>query len=82
METNDDKILILTCCSSFYVHNSNGSFNRKIPMGSKWLDLGIENSMHKLKRIDRIMKNPYAYIKKNKIVENFKIEGVYHEWKI
>ena len=78
MEYEKSKILILKCKSTFYVLNQNKtSVNRKIQIGSKWLDLGIENNVHKLKRIDRKVKNPYLYIEKEKIVKNFKIEGVY-----
>lgn len=77
MISEKKKILILKCCCSFYTYNTSGNLNRKIQMSSKWLDLGIENNKHKLKRIDRVMKNPYVYLDKEKIVKNFKIEGVY-----
>lgn len=78
MEKKDQIILILKCKSSFYTENSHGSLDKKIPCASLWLDLGVENGKRKLKRLDRKMQNPYAYVDKSKVVRNFEIKG---EWK-
>ena len=76
-QKQEQLIIILRCISSFYIKNQNGSLDRKIPCGSIWLDLGIENHLRKLKRVDRRMKQPYAYIDKNTIVRNFELKGEY-----
>jgi hypothetical protein len=64
------------CTASFYTNNENGTLNRKIPMCSKWIDLGIEKHARKLKRLDRKMDNPYIFIDKEIVKQYFKLEGI------